>query len=320
MLDETATLTGLAIGDALGMPFETLPAHSEALKNWDGSFQPGFPTNTLQPNRKAGEWTDDTMMAKALASSLIECSVYNPAHASANYIDWYRSGDLRGIGKSTREAMDRIIKGHHWNSSGVLHALGNGAAMRAAPLGIFYRSNLITVAEMTRVDAWITHRSVEAQESAVAVALGVAILASGCAEKDQLIRPIVNLLQGGEGSQTTLIETRLLELHEFLATDPSPDKLREYQLLKGVGSLATQSVPAAFLCFLATHTFKDAVEMAVRGGGDTDTIAAITGALAGTYYGPDHVDPYLAQLEDFELLRHLDHLLWIEAPEIPEDV
>jgi ADP-ribosylglycohydrolase len=81
-----------------------------------------------------------------------------------------------------------------------------------------------------------------------------------------------------------------------------------------------QTVPAAFLCFSSTESFKDAVEMAVRAGGDTDTVAAITGALAGTYYGKEQTEPYLAQLEEAELLQHLDHLLWLEGPEIPEDV
>lgn len=315
---ETATLTGLAIGDALGMPFETHPHTSPDLLSWDGTFWSGA-TNTRQPKRLPGEWTDDTRMAMELASSLIESGCYNPAHVSSNYIAWYRTGDLRGMGKTTREAMDRIIKGHHWNSSGVVHAKGNGPSMRIAPMGIYYRSSLITVAEMTRVDAWITHRSQEAQEGAVAVALAVALLAKETVKKNELIRPILHLLQGGAEGFTTVTEARLDELQKFLATSPDRETATQYLLEKGTRAVTDETVPAAFLCFMATDSFKDAVEMAVRAGGDTDTVGAITGALAGTYYGREQIEPYLEHLEEAEILAHLDHLLWIEAPEIPED-
>jgi ADP-ribosylglycohydrolase len=315
---ETATLTGLAIGDALGMPFETHPPTSPALLNWDGTFQSGA-TNTRQPQRQPGEWTDDTKMAMALADSLIISGCYSPAHVSSNYIDWYHSGDLRGIGKTTREAMDRLIKGHHWNSSGVLHAKGNGPSMRIAPMGVFYRSSLLTVAEMTRVDAWITHRSQEAQEGAVAVALAVALLAQNKVDKEHLIKPVLHLIQGPE-SHTTLTEARLSELGKFLAEKPSREAAVQYLIEKGTSAVTEQTVPAAFLCFMVTDSFKDAVEMAVRAGGDTDTVGAITGALAGTYYGKEQVEPYVSKLEDGELLRHLDHLLWLEGPVIPEDI
>lgn len=316
---ETATLTGLAIGDALGMPFETHPHTSDALRQWDGSFQSGA-TNNLQPQRKPGEWTDDTKMAMELAKSLIESSCYNPVLAAANYIEWYRTGDLRGIGKATREAMDRLILGHHWNGSGVLHAQGNGPSMRIAPMGVFYRHSLLTVAEMTRVDAWITHRSQEAQEGAVAVALAVALLAEGAVKKNGLIRPVLHLLQGGTDGFSTLTESRLEELDKFLASEPSFAQSFRYLIDKGTKAVTDQTVPAAFLCFMATDSFKGAVDMAVRAGGDTDTVGAITGALAGTYYGKEQVEPYLDLLEEAAFLQHLDHLLWIEAPEIPEDV
>src|SRR5690349_7550464 len=104
MRSEPATLTGLAIGDSLGMPFETHHFSSAALGDWDGAFQSGA-TNSVQPERKPGQWTDDTKMAIALAESLVQCSIYDPVDVSAKYVEWYKSGDLRGIGKTTREAM-----------------------------------------------------------------------------------------------------------------------------------------------------------------------------------------------------------------------
>lgn len=319
MPNEPRPLTGLAIGDALGMPFETHTFMSEALMKWDGAFLSGE-TNTIQPEREPGEWTDDTKMALGLAESLLESETYNPVVASSKYMEWYQSGDHRGIGNATREAMDRLIRGHHWNQSGVLHAQGNGAAMRAAPLGFYFRKSLITVGDMVRVDARITHRDIEAEEGAVAVALAVALLTEKTVQKHELITPILNLLHSDpDSSSVTLIETRLIELQNFLKEAIEIKEAMKRLIDSGTGAHVVETVPAAFLCFMATDSFKDAVEMAVRAGGDCDTTAAITGAMAGAFYGEEQVLPYLEQLERAPYLTHLDHLMYISAPEIPED-
>jgi len=319
MPGEPRPLTGLAIGDALGMPFETHSFMSEALQKWDGSFLSGE-TNILQPEREPGEWTDDTKMALGLAESLVETSTYDPVVASSKYVEWYQSGDLRGIGNATREAMDRLIRGHHWNQSGVLHAQGNGSAMRAAPLGFFFRKSLITVGDMVRIDARITHRDTEAEEGAVAVALAVALLAEKTVEKHELIKPILNLLHNNpESSTVTMIETKLIELQNFLGEALEVKEVLKRLIDSGTGAHVVETVPAAFLCFMSTESFKDAVELAVRAGGDCDTTAAITGAMAGAYYGEEQIQPYLEQLEQASYLTHLDHLMYLSAPNIPED-
>lgn len=313
-------LTGLAIGDALGMPFETQTFLSDPLMEWDGTFQPGAPTNTLQPERKAGEWTDDTKMALALAESLMEAGTYDPVLAVSHYMEWYESGDHRGIGKTTQEAMERLARGFHWNASGVLHAEGNGTAMRIAPMGLFFRKSLMTVAEMTRIDARITHRSYESTEGAVAVAVAVAILSEDLAPKSKLLDAVINLLRSDPDDPcTTAVEGRLLNLQAFLKNGTDLRGAVKYMLDVGTGAHVPETVSAAFLCFLCTPTFKDAVELAVRAGGDTDTTAAITGALAGAHYGEEQLRPYLGQLELAEYLINVDKVLFEGAPEIPED-
>ena len=320
-VSDPCPLTGLAIGDALGMPFETHAFGSEALQKWDGSFLPGAGLNALQPERQAGEWTDDTKMALALAQTLVEVRTYDPVVAAEKYMIWYLSGDHRGMGKATKEAMDRALLGHHWNQSGVLHAQGNGTAMRVAPLGFYFRRSLTTVADMARIDARITHRDIEAEEGSVAVALAVAILSEKIAPKDRLLTPILELIRSDPQSSTvTLLETKLLDLQKYLETSADTAGTLKRLLESGTKAHVVETVPAAFLCFLRTASFKDAVELAVRAGGDSDTTAAITGALAGAYYGTEQVQPYLEQLEEAEYLQHLDHVMYMGAPTFPEDV
>lgn len=314
-----ATLTGLAIGDALGMPFETHPFSSTALHAWDGSFQSGA-SNTLQPDMAPGQWTDDTKMALGLAESLIEANTYSPVAAAAQYVGWFFSGDHRGMGKATRLALERLIRGHHWLDSGIQGAQGNGTAMRAAPLGLFYHRNPLAAAKAAVIDARITHASKEAEDGSAIVAAAVAILMREDFNPKNLIQS--TLYYTGFESE---VASKLCDVRDFFE-DRKFDKVEErlkaaftLMLQMGTGAHVVQTVPAAFLCFLSTSSFKDAVELAIRAGGDTDTTAAITGALAGTFYGVEATSPYLDQLEDSHKLTHIDNLLYLTAPLFPED-
>ena len=320
---QPATLTGLAIGDALGMPFETHHFSSEALLDWDGTFQSGA-TNTLQPNLKPGQWTDDTKMASALAASLAASGTYDPVGAAQNYMEWYDSGDHRGMGKATREALERILKGYHWLDSGV-DSQGNGTAMRVAPLGLFYYNSPGTAAIAARIDARITHSSEESVEGAVVVAVATALLVGGAqpnldaGANDNFIRRVMYYT-----TYESDIISKLVDVQDILHGLPTEPRDRLKETLKallemGTGAHVVQTVPAALLCFLATSNFADAVEIAVRAGGDTDTTAAITGALAGTFYGMEQVQPYVNELEEAATILRLDKELYemASAPGTP---
>jgi len=309
-----ATLTGLAVGDSLGGPFETHHFSSEALLDWDGSFR-SWDINTLQPNLKPGQWTDDTKMATALATSLAASGTYDPVGAAQNYIEWYASNDHRGMGKATKEALERILSGHHWLDSGV-PSEGNGSAMRAAPLGLFYYNSPGTAAIAARIDSRITHSSEASVEGAVIIAVATALLVNAPPPNldprsdDNFIRRVLYYTTY-EGD----IISKLVDVQDLLSELPTEPVARLKETLKallemGTGAHVVQTVPAALLCFLATSNFADAVEIAVRAGGDTDTTAAITGALAGTFYGVGQVQPYLNELEDAPILLRLDKELY----------
>jgi ADP-ribosylglycohydrolase len=309
-----ATLTGLAVGDALGLPFETHHFMSAELAKWDGSYLASRGLNNLQPNRAAGEWSDDTMMARALAASIIECNTYSPVAAAAAYVEWYVSGDHRGMGANTRAALERLLSGHHWVNSGLVHSEGNGSAMRAAPLGLYYRNSLITAADMARTDAQITHRSVEAIEGSAAMALGVAMLANQVAAPITLTKAVTELLH--DSKLRTRLQADVVWREQVLR---SAKDTMLFLLEAGTGAHVGESVPAAFMCFAACTNYKDTVELAIRLGGDTDTIAAMAGALAGTFYGHDQVEPYLGELEEAHMLNHLNDLLYLGAPKFSEE-
>jgi ADP-ribosyl-[dinitrogen reductase] hydrolase len=294
-----ATLIGCAIGDALGNPFEMKPAASPLLKAWDGLFKAGGTFWKGQP----GQYTDDTLMSIALSSSLIENSGFVPEHVAQMYLEWYKSGNTRGIGNTTATAMENLKSGATWEKSGLKNfnnqpAGGNGTAMRAAPIGLFYRNDLEQVLSAAYSDAIITHNATEPKMGSVAVALGTALLANGTHNPSQMLTEVIGVVD-----PNCHIHTKLRLAQQFVEDGWSAEQALA-QI--GVSGYVPETVGAAFYCLVATDNFKDAVVMAVRAGGDTDTTAAVVGALAGTYYGLEGIPPeYKDNVENKELLQFL---------------
>lgn len=291
MVEDPAPLVGQAVGDALGMPFETRLANDPLLVNWKGDYLPSE-YHKLEP----GQWTDDTMMAKMLMESLYICGGFYPRDVANRYLHWYVSGDTRGMGKTTKASLQRLKEGFRWTDSGVDNAEGNGTAMRAAPMGAFYHDDPLTVAEFARMESRITHKSVEAREGSAAVALMVAYLWQGV-DRFDLLEATLEFLNNSK------IKDKLIILNK------TKDRLSVSEAFAIFGTKAhvSQTVPSAFAAFMLTSSYEEAIITAIRAGGDTDTTAAIAGALAGTYYGFEGIPKkYRLGLERMDHLHKLD--------------
>lgn len=301
-MNKIATLVGCAIGDALGNPFETKPATTPKLVAWDGQFKAGGTFWVGEP----GQYTDDTLMSIALATSLIEFQGFNPEDVSQKYLAWMQSGNTRGIGGTTAAALHNIKNGISHLESGLIHNSdgnpvgGNGTAMRASPIGLAYRNDLNKLLAVAIEDAAITHNSLEPKIGSIAVALGVAMLANGSATPQSVCYEVAEILSDSEVKQKILLAQKWLEQGTELSTIAA-EALAEI----GTNGYVPETVGAAFFCVGATTNFKDCVVMAVKGGGDTDTTAAIAGALAGTYYGLEGIPEEYKSVENFQLLQDL---------------
>ena len=302
-----ATLVGCAIGDALGNPFEMKPAASPVLQGWDGLFKAG---GTFWKG-EAGQYTDDTLMSIALSLSLIEKGGFDTEHVAQEYLAWYNSGNTRGIGNTTASAIMRLKLGADWQESGLTHSVdglpagGNGTAMRASPIGLYFRNEPQALLEAAIADAGITHNSHEPKMGSVAVALATSFLANGTHSQYGVLEEVRDIIANSVVKDKITLAIDLLEQQ---ATHS------EALALIGVSGYVAETVGAAFYCLGATDNFKNAVVMAVRAGGDTDTTAAIVGALAGSYYGLEGIpSEYKDQVENFQLLQDLtDELTNIE--------
>lgn len=293
-----ATLVGCAIGDALGNPFEMKPAASPSIKEWDGQFKAGGTFWKGEP----GQYTDDTLMSMALAASIIDKGGYDPSDAALKYLAWYNSGNTRGIGGTTAGAMVNLKMGATWQESGLKAfggkpPCGNGTAMRASPLGLWCRHDLELLVRSAMDDASITHNALEPKMGSVAVALGTALLANGTRNNLQALDEVIDILAPSE----VLTKLQLARLHLENRTTPSI-ALAEI----GSSGYVPETVGAAFYCLGAAASYQETVIMAIRAGGDTDTTAAIAGAMAGTFYGLDAIPAeYKDKVENFELLQLL---------------
>ena len=289
-------LLGTAVGDALGVPFETKLINYEPLLQWDGKTYLGSEHHKLLP----GQYSDDTQMSIMVAESLIEHHGFNPDDLSARYVEWMTSGRWRGHGKTTKMALESIVNGIHWSQSGIAGSLGNGTAMRAAPFGVYFRNDIQSLVSIMKIDSAITHASDDAEAGAIAVALTAAWACNHNTENllDRLCEHLPDSkVKSSIASLDSLVNS------EFIT---APQALR----VLGTKANVKETVPAALYCFLKFNNYHEAVEASIRAGGDTDTTAAIVGGLFGARDGMKAIDRSFYTVEDFDYLVALDSKLY----------
>lgn len=298
-MSKHAVLVGCAIGDAAGNPFEAKSYFYQPLLDWDGSFKEGGTFWWGQP----GQYTDDTLMSLALARSLIKNGKYVPSDAAQGYLEWYLSKNSRGMGATTHQALHNLKNGISWDKSGIVgdQVAGNGTAMRVASLGIAYRQSLIELIKFAEIDASITHNSPEPKAGSMAIALGAALLSHRNMMPKEVLEAVIDIIPN------SIVKDKLALCIHHLNKDTDE---RAALIEIGSGGYVPETVAAAFYCLVAGNDYKEVITKAIRAGGDTDTTAAIAGAMAGSFYGLDGIpEEYKAGVENFEELASLDEQL-----------
>lgn len=299
------SLVGIGTGDAYGVPFETMPWFADELLAWDGRLVDaggGF------HGCKRGQYSDDTQMSLCLAKALIREGGFRVETVAAAYLDWYRSGEARGMGGSIRKALEAMDRGTPIDQCGQKGAKGNGTAMRALPLGLWYWRDLNRIAEVAELDARLTHDRDEAVDGSYAVAMLGAILANGQKPREGRAPIPARLVDGvrmGLPKGTALMGNALARAVEVSQKADKTAALAELaaELEGGV----VETVGTALAVVLMATSYREAVELSIRAGGDTDTRAAIAGGLVSLYYPvPEEMS---RQIDGVGELREFDALL-----------
>jgi ADP-ribosylglycohydrolase len=305
-----ATLYGLAIGDALGMPTQLLSRH-EIVARWGEQlhgFEPAPHGHPIAAGLPAGSVTDDTEQAVVLGRLLVQGhGTINPRELAQALVSLERDMAARGsldlLGPSTKRAVAAVLAGVPPEEAGASGDT-NGAAMRIAPVGIAVPLSLPDpaphphsgVSLSTLVDhvvaaSYVTHNTglALAGAGAVAAAVSAGLAGAGIAEATALAVQAARIgAERGHWVAGADVAARI-EWAVGLVADRDPAEAAELIYTLIGTSLATQeSVPAAFAVLAALPEDPwQACLLAASLGGDCDTIAAMAGAVAGACHGLD---------------------------------
>ena len=271
-------LLGLAAGDALGTTLEFKPP---------GTFEPiddivgGGPFG-LEP----GQWTDDTAMALCLATSLVECSEFDPADQMQRYVRWWREGYLSSTGESfdigitTSAALSRFMQhGDPYAGSTDPSSAGNGSLMRLAPVPMRYAGDTAEAIARAADSSRVTHQATEAVDACRYFA-GLLVGALRGTDEQSLLSPGYSPVDGLWERQPLAEKVALIASGSFRDREP-PD-------IRGTGYVV-DALEAALWAFDRSDTFREGALLAVNLGDDADTTGAIYGQIAGAHYGAEAI-------------------------------
>jgi ADP-ribosyl-[dinitrogen reductase] hydrolase len=275
-------LIGLAVGDALGAAVEF---------RRPGSFAPVTGYRNGGPHGlEAGEWTDDTSMALALADSIASVG-WDVNDQAGRYVQWWQTGkySVNGrcfdIGITTRSALGNYVATKNARASGDRsdRASGNGSIMRLAPVpirfGPLYPGRLDELSRLAEESSLPTHASEQCVSACRYLATLLAALIQG-EDRDEVLSPDWNPLKQLD---------RLQPLHPLIQ-EVAQGSFRQKQppAIQGSGWVV-KSLEASLWAFHDADAFEEAVLRAVNLGDDADTTGAICGQLAGAYWGESQI-------------------------------
>lgn len=262
-------MLGAIIGDVAGSTYEVDEVKSikEGKINYENRIK--ILDKKVSLFNENSSYTDDTVLTAAIASALMTDN------------DYYRA--LKEFGNREvnlgldKYGRSRFGKGFcEWLKSDTIgNSHGNGCAMRVSPIANYY-DNIDTILNETRLSTCTSHNHMDSLNATMAVSMCI-YMAKNKKTKEQ----IKNVVESSIGYDLNFDLNDLQNNYKFT-------------------SKAKDSIPQAIYCFLISDSFEDAIRKAISIGGDSDTIAAITGSIAEAYYGIDYnlikeVEKYLPE-------------------------
>jgi ADP-ribosylglycohydrolase len=259
------SLAGLCVGDAFG---ETLFGDPiEMQRRVD---------KRLMSTQRPWRWTDDTAMAISIVDTLSMYRAIDQDALMAAFVAHFTSEPHRGYGHGAFNLLTAVRNGASWrtesqkmfNGQG---SFGNGAAMRAAPIGAYFADNLETVAQQAQLSAQTTH----AHTDGIAGAIAVAVAAAWATRNESPHTLLAEVIKWTPPSNTRRGIQRAVEIPLTVSIPQVAEELGT-----GHDVAAHDTVPFC-LWVAARHwdSYEDAVWTAAAQNGDRDTLAAIVGGI-----------------------------------------
>jgi len=292
-------MIGAAIGDAIGAPYEFQGRN--LVKKY---FNIDAHKNLL--------YTDDTQLMLALAESIINKGDDFPGEFGDKLVKWAEkmshdsNAFMRKPGSACMGGAKKFFEGKSPELCGIEDALGDGAAMRIVPIGLFYDTNE-EVSLNAKRSSELTHRDPRIYTSSSVLAYAISKLKkqerdnfNAAVFLDELVKYACDCeLQFGRKEKWNFSDI----LKEMKKSYPSREFIEQTENM----GRCFDTVPLSIYCFLLhSFDFVEAISEAVKLGKDTDTSACITGGMSGTFNGMEAIPEKLMQrLEDREKIFNI---------------
>jgi len=263
-------LLGIAIGDAYGAGYEFRYPDLKDYQNipLDKYIKSAFPNS----DHIRGMYTDDTQMSIAVTELLLSDKGFNKENLADKFVECYKRNPIQGYAKGFQAFLDSINSGKEFIEKIRHNSIRNGAAMRAAPLGVV--EDLDTLIEYAKINARLTHSTPKGIASSVAVALMSHIsLYEGFAytDKDVVRSRIVPQMMKIDMETAKYIDD-VLKMGDL---DPVL-LFGEAHSTMGVPCDGMRTVGAMIHLLTNFYGPREILEESVRLGGDVDSVASIS--------------------------------------------
>ena len=314
------SMLGMAIADAMGHRFEFEPVRYNEITLRDMGEGPGGKFQLLP-----GQWTDDTSMGLCLADSLIMNKGEYDAHDLMHrFLSWWycgynnafrfdnsRSGSVGLGGQISGSFMYYINNPKKLTIYGDINSSGIGSIMRNGAVPICYHDNIEKGMEVAKLQSYLTHQGNEAAECC---RLLTYIITKILNRKDE--EKLVDIISNLEKFETPVNSVKCLALSQKESEDPNrnwnwKDKDFRYSPKRSesqpgyIGSYAMDGMAMALHVIYYTNTFEDAIIKVVNLRGDSDSVGAVVGQIAGAYYGLENIPPdwikAVSQWDNYEI-------------------
>ncbi|MFX1382454.1 MAG: ADP-ribosylglycohydrolase family protein [Promethearchaeota archaeon] len=300
------SLMGVGIGDTLGHPFEGI-LREEIQSKFD-NFE-----NYIENHRKLFKtYTDDTQLTLHTAQALIRGNGFNLNNFINEFILWLDDPPI-GPGYGCLSAINKLKYGIEWKEA-ASNSGGNGTIMRIAPIGLFYCRDLEGLIKASKISSEITHSHPAASAGAILIARAISylifqepkigfsindffnvIISSISGSQDRHWKEFSKVLTKVKNNLHLSIDAGLIKFSQ--AGVKSPYFIEDYIGKAFVHPFAMSTVACSIFIFLKRlNSFKDCIFELSTAGGDSDTVGAIGGSLAGAYHGLENIPDELVKL------------------------
>ena len=302
-------LLGFAVGDAYGVPYEFLTREQIShltLGDMVGC-ESDAPLSYWGSRIPAGAWSDDTSMIVASMDSVVRKGHFDSDDIMKSFINWWYHGQYTslsypfGLGGTVAHALDHYQSGYAADQCGMdsFYDNGNGSLMRILPYSlycIFNDFDFKKTCEVISKGSSLTHAHEISQMC--------------CVIYTELLRRIIN----GYDIHQALVEAMKCPYNQYFSIETNQHLMTACENINGLtmdeladeNGYVVETLKGVIYSLLHSHNYEEAIKIAVTIGYDTDTVAGITGAVAGVIYGASSIpEQWLNTLKRKEYLEKL---------------